>query len=1043
MKKIMFQLMCLLFITNPSWSQKNQLTGLVSEKDGNPITGATVMILSTVTGTITDLNGKFIISADKRDTLQISFLGYMTQKMPVGGNTTFNIVLLEDTKDIDEVIVVGYTTQKKSSITSAVSNVGTDELKLGSAVNLSNSIAGKISGTMIRMMDGNIGGGQNRYNTDGSAEDAKIFIRGVATTGNASPLVLIDNIEGSLSQVHPEDVDQITVLKDAAAKAVYGVRAANGVILVTTKRGTKGAPVISYNGQYRFYRPLIIPRPLNSYQYAVLYNEALYNDGAPALYTNEQIEHWRVGDDPIRYPYVDWRDELVADFFTGQQHDINVRGGGDLLKYYMSASWINAGGPFKTPSGKTSYDRYNFRSNFDFNITKTTIIELNLNTMIDTKREVANGEPTGGRYGSSFWLDLARKPNRAPIYNPNGTFSYGGSPGWNSKVNLLNGANFDRRENEFQVGTKLNQKLSFWLDGLSASVQYSLNIASGGFRNAGIASGSAAAVDQWEYNPDTDTYKLMRPKGNINYTTGTMPYDRKYSYIMSLNYDKVFAGEHEVNALVNYNAYSAENEGSIPSNYLGYAGRFAYNYSKKYFIEGNVAYSGSDAFPKDQRYAWFPAISAAWILSHEQFFAENFKAVSFLRFRGSYGKTGNDRGLPTSTDEVWGNGADYYFGVPKYSITGMQQNQLSNHVTWEVGKSYNIGADIKFFRDKLNLTAEIFKERRTGVFLQPQGVPDIFGLTGTIPSTNIGIVSNQGYEIEVSYNDKFGDFGFGFNANYSFARSNRDYIGEAPTQYDWLRATGTRVGQNFGYVWTGKFLEPKDVNNPDVPKIPTSKSPGDLLFEDLDKDGQITPNDRKAIGYSQIPEKMLGLNLNFSYRRFNLSALLQGAGNFSTALSRTSGAGNWLFLDFYANDPGSGTVFKHHLDRWAYVKDNAGNVTVDTRATAKYPALHTGGNKTLQEPYTSNTFVIRDADYLRLKALEIGYDFPLNRIRHFGLSNLRLYLAGANLFTIDNLDGLTDPEQSGDITAGGNSNGQRGAQFPNNKYYSIGVSLKF
>ncbi len=1043
MKKIIFQLMCLLFITNPAWSQKSQLTGMVSEADGNPIIGATVMILNSTTGTITDLSGKFSISADKRDTLQISFLGFITQKIPVVENTSFEIVLLEETKDIDEVIVVGFSTQKKSSITSAVSNVKTEELKLGSAVNLSNSIAGKVSGTMIRMMDGNIGGGQNRYSTDGSAEDARIFIRGVATTGNASPLILIDNIEGSLSQVHPEDVDQITVLKDAAAKAVYGVRAANGVILVTTKRGTKGKPVVSYNGQHRFYRPLIIPRPLNSYQYALLYNEALYNDGAPALYTDEEIEHWRVGDDPIRYPYVDWRKELVADYFPGKHHDVNVRGGGDLVKYYMSASYINAGGPFKTSPGTTSYDRYNFRSNFDFDITKTTSLELNLNTMIDTKKEVQNGEPTGGRYGSSFWLNLARKPNRAPIYNPNGTFSYGGSPGWNSKVNLLHGANFDRRENEFQVGTKLNQKLAFLLDGLSASVNYSLNIASGGFRNAGIASGSASAVDQWEYNPDTDTYKLMRPKGNINFTTGTMPYQRRYSYIMALNYDKMFAGEHEVNALVNYNQFSSERDGFIPSNYLGYAGRLSYNYSKKYFIEGNVAYNGSDAFPKDQRYAWFPAISAAWILSNEQFFENNIRAVSFMRFRGSYGKTGNDRGLPASSDEVWGGGADYYFGVPGYSISGMQQNQLGNRVTWEVGKSYNIGADIKFFRDKLSLTTEIFKERRTGVFFQPQGVPDIFGLSGTIPRTNIGIVSNRGYEIEVSYNNKFGDFGFGFNANYSFARSKRDYIGEAPTQYDWLRATGTRVGQNFGYVWTGKFLDPEDVNNPDVAKIPTSNSPGDLLFEDLDNDGQITPNDMKAIGYSQIPEKMLGLNLNLSYKQFYLSALFQGAGNFSTALTRTSGAGNWLFLDFHANDTGSGTVFKHHLDRWAYVKDDAGNVIVDTRETAKYPALHPGGNKTLREPYSSNTFIIRDADYLRLKALEIGYDFPLKKIRPFGLSNLRLFLAGANLFTIDKLDGLVDPEQSGDITAGGNANGQRGAQFPNNEYYSIGVSVKF
>lgn len=1025
MKKILI-LFILIITAGTLWAQNITVTGrVISEEDQNGLPGVNVIIKGTSQGTITDENGVYRINVPSRSSVLVfSYIGFLPQEVTVGNRSVINITLQEDATALEEVVVVGYGEQKKTSVVGAISTIGSEELKMAAPSNLTGAIAGRVTGALVRLGDGNIGGGSNRYN-DGTLDDADIFIRGRATPNSAQPLILVDGVESSFSKINPEDIEQFSVLKDASATAVYGVRGANGVILITTKSGKLGKPKISLNSQVRMHQPLTFPRPLGAYDYAVLYNEALRNQGLAPSYTDADLEHWQLGDDPYGHPDVDWYDALVKDHFWEQQHILNLTGGTETVKYYVSGEYNYAGGPFKEGEGlETKYDRYNLRTNFDFSITPSTELSVKLNGRIENKRDINHGESTGQRYYGSFWYDiLSRVGNVSPIYNPNGTYAFGLNDAWNSMADLKDGGYRTRRSNVAETNFNLKQKLDFITPGLSFRGMYGLVYGSGARKIVGPERIPAL----WEYDPVTEKYTLRRAEAMKSYSVDQLPYSRRDHWEFALDYNKMINEIHRLSAMAVYIQSSNETNAALPVSYRGVAGRITYDYKSKYLAEFNMGYNGSDQFSKGNRYALFPAGSLGWVMSEENFMKENVPFINFLKIRGTYGTAGNDKIgsyrylYRYEFNTISGRWTDYAheiynFGITPQSQSGIVEGNLGNDkVTWEIAKKANIGFELQAFKNRLSLEADLFQEKREDILVRRGDVPTHSGLDlGKLPAQNLGKVTNKGVELALSYRQKFGNFGFNVGGNYTFARSNVDYIAEVPKQYAYQMQKDHPVGQMFGYVWTGKFYDYADLENPDIPKPEGTIYAGDLMFKDINEDGVINDYDRTAIGYPTIPEIVYGFNINLSYRNFYVNTFWQGAANVSTRL------GKELRYEFSPN------VLPIHLGRWVYDPDRG----LDTRQTATYPSLIIGGSTQTTQ---LSTFQMLDSRYLRLKSAEVGFNFPKSMLTNAGISNLRIFISGSNLLTFDKIDYI-DPEYLPDA---------RGNYYPQTRFYAMGLNVTF
>lgn len=1015
----------LILLSNVVYAQDIQVRGtVISSDDSTPLPGASVIIKGKTTGAVTDLEGNYSIRVPEGAALLFSSVGFVTKEVAVKGQTVVNVLLDPDFALLDEVVVVGYGEQRKSSVVGAISNIKNDDLKMAAPSNLSSAIAGRVTGALVRLGDGNIGGGDNRYSTQ-EMDNADIFIRGRATPNSAQPLVLVDGVESSFSRINPEDIAQFSVLKDASATAVYGVRGANGVMLITTKRGAMGKPRISLNSQIRMHQPLKFPKPLGAYDYAVLYNEALRNVGKAPLYSADDLKHWELGDDPIRYPDVSWYDEVVKNHFFEQQHNLNISGGTSVVKYYISGEYNHAGGPFRAGPGlENTYDRYNLRTNFDFNVTPSTLLSISLNGRMEEKGDVLLGEGTGQRYyGSLWWSILSTLGNVAPVKYPNGTWAFGTSQSWNIMSNLQEGGYRMRSTNAAESRISLKQQLDFILKGLSFRIMHGAVISSGTRKVIGPERIPAL----WDYNPDTEVYTLRKPEEIREYGQENIGFSRRYHFETALDYSHTFFDKHRVGGMATYIQTTSESNAVLPVSYRGVSGRITYDYDSKYLAEFNMGYNGSDQFSKGKRYAFLPAFSLGWVLSEEKFF-KKLTFVDFLKIRGSYGTAGNDkiggyRYLYQYLFQPIGNRYTQYwqelynFGeTPVSEKTGLREGTLGNdNVTWEISKKANIGIDLLLFKKKVNFTGDIFLEKRNNILVKRKDVPTQTGLTsGRLPAQNLGRVSNRGFELSLNYADKFGDFGFAAGGNYTFARSNVDYIAEVQKEYAYQMQKNHPIGQTFGYVWTGKFYDRSDLTNPDIPKPSGTLYPGDLMYEDINKDGKINDFDITAIGHPTIPEIVYGINLSLSYKGVYLNSFWQGASNVSSRY------GKELRYEFVPN------VLPIHLDRWVYDPEKG----LDTRETAKYPSLIIGGST--QTKMTS-TFQLLNSEYLRLKSLEFGYNFDSILLRKMKLSALKIFLTGSNLLTFDHIKYL-DPEYESN---------SRGNYYPQTKFYALGINVTF
>lgn len=1027
MKKFAIFLLSNLFLVIHLFAQNILVEGrVVSADDNEPLPGVNIMIKGVAgQGTVSDIEGRYSISVPKGTILVFSSIGFQTQEVTVGNRRVINVAMPEEVELLEEVVVVGYGQQKKASVVGAISNISQEELTMAAPTNLTAAIAGRVPGILARLGDGNLGGGDNRYTTQ-ELDNSSIFIRGRATPNDASPLVLVDGIESDFARVNPEDIAQFSILKDASATAVYGVRGANGVILITTKRGALGRAKVTINSQFRVHQPLAFPRPLGAYDYAILYNEALRNMGNDPLYTDEDIEHWRVGDDPINYPDVDWYEELVKDYFFEQNHNVNVRGGTDAVKYYISGEYEYAGGPFKTGPGLESrYDKYNLRTNFDFNVTKSTTLNVNLNGRIEEKADVNFGESTGDRYyGSFWWAVLKTQGNVSPVRNPNGTWAYGLNDAWNALSTLKEGGIRKRSTNTLEASVSLNQKLDFITPGLSFRAMYGAVIGSGARKIVGPERIPAL----YSYNASTGEYTLRRPEAFRTYTTQNLPFTRRYHLEGSFNYDRTFFDDHQVTAMAIYIQTQNQSNEVLPVSYRGVSARLTYGYKSKYLAEINAGYNGSDQFAKGNRYAFLPAFSLGWVLSEENFIKDNLKFLDFLKLRGSYGSVGNDKiggyrylyryefnhidraGWTDYRHEV------YNFGITPNSQFGIEEGALGNDkVSWEIAKKTNVGVDMLLFNNRVNFTGDLFQEKRSDILARRADVPTQSGLViSKLPAQNIGKVTNKGIELSMSYSDKIGNVGFTIGGNYTYAHSNIDYIAEAQLDYPYQMQKNHPIGQHFGYVWTGKFYDFEDLENPDIPKPTGTLYAGDLMFKDLNEDGLIDNRDVSAIGYPTIPEKVFGFNFSLSFKNWYLDTFWQGASNISSRFT------NELRYEFTPN------VLPIHLDRWVYDPERG----LDTRQTAKYPSLILGASA---QTKANSTFQLLNSEYLRLKTAEIGYVVPKEIVGKMQLTNLKIFINGSNLLTFDHIKYI-DPEYR---------TGTRGNYYPPTRFYAIGLNLTF
>ncbi|GHT70445.1 SusC/RagA family TonB-linked outer membrane protein [Bacteroidia bacterium] len=1008
-----------------------RVTGVVVDEENLPVLGASVMEKGTSNGTATNAKGEFSLTlSGKSNTVTITYLGYTTHEFKLNKDQTtpYNIKLAPAAIDLEEAVVVGYGIQKKASVVGAISQVKAEDLQMSSVPNLTNAIAGRVAGVITVMGSGKPG-----------SDDSKLYVRGLGTSNSTDPLVLVDGIERDWKQIDPEDIESFSVLKDASATAVYGVRGANGVILITTKRGVVGKPNLNISVQTAIQQPIRTPKFLDSYNYAFLMNEALRNDGYAPEYSESDLMHYKTGDSPYTHPNNNLYEDFVKDYSLQEIINLNVNGGTDFVKYYISANILHQEGIYKDFSNidyntNTNYNRINVRSNLDFQVTKSTTLGVDLTGRLEVRQQP--------NFGDDLFAKIVRlPPNFSPYINPDGSLGGRSDESRLAPYALITQyGNRNRNKNVLEGVFKINEKMDYITKGLSVRAM------------AGITSSIESRRDistkpTLYYYDRSGNYSLNRTYEAISISTGKGPGKREMSFEAAINYNRTF-GDHAVTAMTLYQQSQNYDEWKIPTGYLGYVGRATYGFKQRYLFEFNVGYNGSMQFDKDHRYGLFPAVSLGWVVSDESFLREN-PVLSYLKIRGSYGEIGNDKigdfkYLYQQIYQTAPNNQKYQWnwGETTTSSTGNRgliEGQLGNDkVTWERARKSNIGFDSKFFNNQLSITADYFYEMRNDILAIPYSLPLILGMNKPqsseredfqgLPPQNIGKIHNQGIDGEIGFNGKVSDFKYFIKGNFTYAHNIIDRLDEEGKKYDWQKREGKPLGTHFGYTDIGlyqlnDFLTDGSGNllleggfpvlKPGVP-VPTMGVvyPGDCRYKDLNEDGIINDDDIGAIGGTNVPEITYGISLGGSYRNFDINILFQGAKNAYMYLESDA------VWEFYQQ----GKVLEHHLGRYN-PEDPA------TWETATYPRLHSANNS---NNHIKTSRWLFDRTYLRVKNVEIGYNLPKSVLNKLKLKKIRVYVSGTNLLTFDHVMNW-DPE-NGNIS---------GNQYPQFRLWNFGLNVTF
>lgn len=1044
-------------------TQSNKITvsGTVLDKTTNdPLIGVSVVVKGVANaGTITDMDGKFTLKLPYAEApLVFSYLGYQPQEIVPGAKKELTVLLQEDTKALQEVVVVGYTKQRKETMIGSVATITTKDLTQSPTANINNALAGRLPGLIVNQYAGGEPG----------VDQSELFIRGKATYGNQSAIVIVDGIERDMSYLAPDEIETFTILKDASATAAYGIRGANGVIVITTKRGKAAEKAtVNLKASIGINQPIGFPEYLGSADYATLYNEARLNDakmtGADIsslnLFSQQAIDNFRraKGDNSDGLGY-DW-DYYDFAFKPGLQEDVSlsIRGGTDKVRYYVLANYFSQGGNYKYSNAgeydsQTKFTRYNFRSNIDININRY------LSTRLDLGARITDRNAPGTTAGRLMTI-CATQPPYLPILveenahpqneeyiqqNPRGML-YGDNIYRYNLLGELSRTGYLNEKNTYLNGSfAMNLDMEFLTKGLKAEVMFSYDASEGRWINRKLDT----YKDGYREYPKYATF--MPIEGSDAYMAGghymgAYKTGNKYdidqtigngfshnasdgrTYIQArLDYNRLFSNRHEVTAMLLANRGNRTVNNELAYHSQGITGRFAYYYNQKYLMEFNFGYNGSENFAPGKRYGFFPAGSIGWVVSEEEFM-KKASWIDFLKVRASYGLVGSDNvssRFPYLA--FYGGGSGYDFGNNfGTNVGGTSEGNLANaNLTWEKARKLNVGIDFTTLNQRLALTIDAFYEYRFDIITDMNsdgimGYPDIVGKNAVLQ--NLGEVSNRGVDIELSWNDKIGkDFRYYIRPNLTFSRNRLEYKAEVARKNSWRKETGKRLYENFVYVFDHFVADQEEADR--LNKIgyqPWGQLiPGDVVYKDLDRNGVIDDEDRTAMGNPRSPELMFGIPFGFQYKNFDFSVLLQGATKSSILLN---GAAVFDFPQFEQDK--IGRVKKMHLDRW----------TPETAATAKYPALHYGTHDNNKNGNSS--LFLYDASYLRLKNVEIGYNVSPKLLRKFHVQQARIYVQGLNLLTFDKLGDVDiDPETK---------SGDGASWYPIQKVFNFGIDITF
>lgn len=1008
-------------VNSSSKSKKvKNVSGVVTDESGEAIIGASVWVKNTAKGVITDIDGRYQISLDDPNAvLSFSYLGMKTKEIAVGNKSEINVTLAADAEQLEEVVVVGFGSQKKASVIGSISTVKTSNLKVPGA-SLSSVLAGQLAGVVSMSRSGEPG--------RGSAAD--FYIRGVASfAGENKPLVLVDGIERDLDLVDVEDISSFSILKDAAASAVYGVRGANGVILITTKKGSEGKPVINARVETGFTQPTKMPKFAGSPEWAELYNEMK----GYAVYSPEEIEKFRNGSDPDLYPNVNWMDELYKDMASNQRVNLNVSGGGDIARYFVSGSIYNEGSIFRNAGNQYGYNtslhynKYSFRANMDFNLTKSTVLNVNLANIYEKTQ--GPGVDKNEIWARAF--DAA--PGIYPKVYSDGTLSTtsianAGKNPWNL---LAHSGYREQFWNSAQSLIGLTQDLGDLVTkGLTASVKFSWDATNG---NTIIR----------EKTPNQYFAKGRDEEGNLIFgnpiVSGTNELGFSESGAGSIttyleataNYNRVFSDVHRVGAMFMYNhkitnnKFSGSQSMSLPYKYQGLAGRVTYAFRDTYFAEFNMGYNGSENFARGHRFGFFPAYAIGWMVSNEKFWKPILPVVNELKLKASYGSVGNDaigggRWIYQSTINT--NGGWHYGETSGEGGEGIQMGNVENlDVSWETAKKLNVGFELGMF-NCVKLQADYFHEKRSGVFINRQGLPAIVGMT-TMPKVNIGESVNRGVDATLEYEQKIGQVFMTARANFTYSRNKLLNNDEVEKLYKYQSAIGKTFGSTgtheFGLIAEGLFQSQEEIDHAPVQNFGTYRV-GDVRYRDVNGDGVVDSYDKVALGYTNIPEIVYGFGVTLAWKGFDINAFFQGVGHTSFHI------GGLSMRPF-----SSGNINQSAIN--ADIYDNVWKTTntPEQNLRAYYPRLSEAGGEGSTNNNQISTLTLRDGRFMRLKNFELGYTMPGKLMEKTFVKSLRIYLSGSNLFTISKFK-LWDPE----------TGSADGGIYPPLRVVTIGLTVK-
>lgn len=806
-RKLIVGLLCICS-TAATFAQTATVSGVVKDDTGEPVIGAGVLVKGTTLGTITDIDGHFSFRADDLNgVLVVSFVGMETQEIPMKGKGTFDIVLKSSNTLLEEVQVVAYGAQKKVTLTGSISSVNTDELLKVPTASIGNMLSGVLSGVSSIQSSGQPGG-----------DDPDVFIRGISTlnTMNAKPLYLVDGVERSFFQIDPNEVENITILKDASSTAVFGVRGANGVIIVTTKRGKEGKAKINASFSYGIQTPTRMPEFVNSYDYATFLNEAYTNDGKDPKFTPEAVEAFRTHSNPIIYPDTDWMELLFKSSAPQTQGNVNISGGTERVRYFISMGMLDQKGFFKNHDTRYdanfNFNRYNYRANLDIDFTKTTLVAINMGGRVEKRNFPRSGDDINQLFRRIYWATPFSGPGIV-----DGKWIKGNSQylpvGLSDGLGNIYGRGYgSKTTNVVNLDLALTQKLDFVTKGLQFKIKVAYN---SGYDHTKERATSIESYQPWyrkdvtwmEHpagsDPNEVVYIQDGEAGLISYAE-SFGKSRDWYAEASFDWKRDF-DLHHLSALALYNQsktyYPDSDYPGIPRGYVGLVGRVTYDYDNKYLIEGNVGYNGSENFAPGNRYGFFPAVSGGWVLTQEEFLKDN-PVVNFLKIRASYGIVGNDRYHPYGTGFMdrflylpnsYFIGSGYQFGTGTSWSPGAYEKSFGNSgLSWEKSAKQNYGIDFSLFNQKLSGSIDYFYEKRTDILAKASTDPIIHAMS--LPVLNLGIVSNKGVELNLKWNHKINSFRYWTNLNVSYAKNKIVYQDEVPSEYTYTLKTGHPVG---------------------------------------------------------------------------------------------------------------------------------------------------------------------------------------------------------------------------------------------------------